>query len=52
MKHIVKKVLYSMGIVMCSMAAFITAHANDFVCFGKYYQPKLPENIEQFKNRA
>lgn len=51
MKGWAKKMLYSMGIVMCSMAAFVTAHANDFVCFGKYYQPELPENIKGFKKR-
>lgn len=45
----VNKLMFMFGSVLCAAAAFITVHANDFISSIKYYQPELPEGLEEFK---
>lgn len=51
MKKTMIKFMCTLGTLMCTMAAYITVHASDFICLGKYYQPELPNDIESFKNK-
>ena len=43
-----KWIMYAQRIV-CAMALFLAVHSTGIMCLGKYYQPVVPKNLEQYK---
>lgn len=34
---------------ICSLAAFVAVNSLNTLCFAKFYQPPMPEGLENFK---
>lgn len=48
MKNIKKFVTKCSGI-LCMVAMFLAVHSVNVTCNGKYYQPKVPKELDKFR---
>lgn len=45
MKNNLRKIMFKVGAMMCSVAAFVAVYSANVACTGKYYQAKLPKSL-------
>lgn len=48
MKNI-KSIITKCSGILCMVAMFLAVHSIDVMCTGKYYQPKVPKELDKFR---
>jgi len=47
----IKNLFFKIGSVVCSFAFMIAIQSLDQMCGGSFYQPKVPNTLEKYRNR-
>lgn len=45
----IKKFAYKCAGILCMIAMFVSLHSINVMCTGKYYQPKVPKELDKFR---
>lgn len=46
----IKNLFFKIGSVVCSFAFMIAIQSLDQMCGGSFYQPKVPNTLEKYRN--
>ncbi len=46
-----KNFAYKCAGAVCMAAMFLAIHSVNVTCLGKYYQPKVPKELDKFRKR-
>ena len=46
----IKNLFFKIGSVVCSFAFMIAIQSLDQMCGGPFYQPKVPNTLEKYRN--
>lgn len=46
----IKNLIFKVGSVVCSFAFMMAIQSLDQMCGGSFYQPKVPNSLEKYRN--
>lgn len=46
----IKNLIFKVGSVVCSFAFMMAIQSLDQMCGGSFYQPKVPNTLERYRN--
>lgn len=46
----IKNLIFKVGSVVCSFAFWVAIQSLDQMCGGSFYQPKVPNSLEKYRN--
>lgn len=44
-----KKLVFKCSGILCMVAMFLAVHSANVMCVGKFYQPRVPKELDEFR---